>query len=422
MNDLNARHGVTDGTNQGVRTDDQLEEENAAENALRRQVRALAEETAAVKAGDNEGESRKMEAAKAVVASFEQKLLSYQADLRNARAARPDDPIVQWLSGELLIQVGGAPEEILPYLQRAVDGGLNRSDVLTNLARVQFEANQFQLAYRSSLKALDLDAQNPNVWEVFAGVALGLEMFAEVIRRIEDAFPTSKPDWATVIHLRAKTLLDNWTKEQERRSKQEAANNLPIVRLTIEHQRFENGDETNRRRLKSTGRDVVDVELFEDDAPATVANFLNLVESGFYNESRFHWVEAASMAVGGDPNSKNSDPDDDGAGGPGYVIPDEFDLPGARPHLRGTLTMVQTGPHTVGSQFFIAVTAHPSFDHHLTAFGRVIRGQEGVDRITVGRTSLKVGQSGKVIPGDLLVRAQVIRKRSHAYRVVKDYR
>src|SRR5207245_1086997 len=168
--------------------------------------------------------------------------------------------------------------------------------------------------------------------------------------------------------------------------------------------------------------DVVDVELFEDDAPATVANFVNRVESGFYNGTRFHWTEAASMAVGGDPNSKNSDPDDDGSGGPGYVIPDEFDLPGARPHLRGTLTMVETAPHTAGSQFLIAVTAHPAFDRHLTAFGRVIRGQEGVDRITVGRTNSRVGRSGKIIPGDLLVRAEVIRKRPHPYRVVKDRR
>jgi cyclophilin family peptidyl-prolyl cis-trans isomerase len=84
--------------------------------------------------------------------------------------------------------------------------------------------------------------------------------------------------------------------------------------------------------------------------------------------------------------------------------------------------MVETGPHKAGSQFLIGLVPHPEFDHHLTAFGRVIRGQEGVDRITSGRTNLHVGQFGKAIPGDLLVRADVVRKRSHPYQVVKDTR
>jgi cyclophilin family peptidyl-prolyl cis-trans isomerase len=423
MNSSNSGPG-TASTPRAVQTNEQLETLHAEANSLARQARALAQEAAAAsKAGDSQGASQKAAAAKAVGASLEQKLLSFQGDLRLARAARPDDPVVQWLSGELLMQVGGAPEEILPFLQHAVDRGLNRSDLFTSLARVRFEANQFERAYQSGLKALALDAQNPSAWEVFAGVALALEHFRELIERVDSAFPATKPDWASAIRGRANGLLDEWTQEQARRAKQEAAHNLPIVRLTIDHQAFESdSDGLTRRQTKSSGRDVVDVELFEDDAPATVANFVNLVESGFYNGTRFHWTEAASMAVGGDPNSKNSDPSDDGLGGPGYVIPDEFDLPGARPHLRGTLTMVETAPRTAGSQFLIAVTAHPAFDHHLTAFGRVFRGQEGIDRITVGRTNLRVGRSGKIIPGDLLVRAEVMRKRPHPYRTVKDDR
>ena len=82
--------------------------------------------------------------------------------------------------------------------------------------------------------------------------------------------------------------------------------------------------------------------------------------------------------------------------------------------------MVETGPHTASSQFFIALVPGPEFNGHFTAFGRVIRGQEVVDRITPGRTNLKVGKFGKAIPGDLLVRAQVIRKRPHPYRVTKE--
>ena len=107
------------------------------------------------------------------ISGLDERLLSLQRDLRVARAARPDDPIVQWLTGELLIRIGGEPEEILPYFERAANSGLQRPDVLASLARVQFEANQFQSAYRSGLKALSLNDQDPKVWETFERVAVG---------------------------------------------------------------------------------------------------------------------------------------------------------------------------------------------------------------------------------------------------------
>ena len=125
------------------------------------------------------------------------------------------------------------------------------------------------------------------------------------------------------------------------------------------------------------------------------------------------------MVVGGDPNTKNADPADDGLGGPGYVIPDEFNLPGARSHFRGTISTVQNGPRKSGSQFFVTLVASPEFDGNSTAFGRVIQGQEVLDQVTEGRTNREVGQFGKIIPGDRIVHAEVIRKRPHAYLVTK---
>jgi cyclophilin family peptidyl-prolyl cis-trans isomerase len=92
------------------------------------------------------------------------------------------------------------------------------------------------------------------------------------------------------------------------------------------------------------------------------------------------------------------------------VIPDEFRLPGARLHFRGSVAMVESAAHTAGSQFFIELVPHPEMNHHLTVFGRVVRGQEGVDRVTSGRTNQRFGQFGKTIPGDVLVQAVVIRK------------
>jgi cyclophilin family peptidyl-prolyl cis-trans isomerase len=72
--------------------------------------------------------------------------------------------------------------------------------------------------------------------------------------------------------------------------------------------------------------------------------------------------------------------------------------------------MVNYGPHTAGSQFFIALVPNPAMDGRFTVFGRVLRGQDVIDHITPGRTNKSIGRGGKIIPGDLLVRAEVIRK------------
>ena len=114
------------------------------------------------------------------------------------------------------------------------------------------------------------------------------------------------------------------------------------------------------------------------------------------------------MVVGGDPNTKNDDPSDDGTGGPGYVIADEFRVPDAHLHFRGSVAMVESAANTAGSQFFIELVPHPEMNHHLTVFGRVVDGQDGIDRITPGRTNMRFGRFGKSIPGDLLVRARVV--------------
>ena len=123
--------------------------------------------------------------------------------------------------------------------------------------------------------------------------------------------------------------------------------------------------------------------------------------------------------VGGDPNTKKNDPSQDGSGGPGYTIPDEYDLPQARAHFRGSLGMANANrPGTAGSQFYLTSAATPELDGQFTVFGRVIRGQEVVDRITLGRTNLNVGDGGKVVPGDLLLAPRCC-KRPHEYRVQK---
>ncbi len=115
--------------------------------------------------------------------------------------------------------------------------------------------------------------------------------------------------------------------------------------------------------------------------PGTVANFIKLAESGFYDGTLFHRVIKNFMIQGGDPNTK-ADPKNwttHGTGGPGYAFPDEFN---DQPVVRGALAMANSGPNTNGSQFFIVTTeAAPWLDGKHTVFGKVVSGYDVVEKI-----------------------------------------
>ena len=125
-----------------------------------------------------------------------------------------------------------------------------------------------------------------------------------------------------------------------------------------------------------TPRGCIRVELFDDKAPKTVANFEKLANQGFYNGLKFHRVIQDFMVQGGCPRG-------DGTGGPGYKFADEFhrDLKHSGP---GILSMANSGPNTNGSQFFITHVATPWLDGKHTVFGRVLEGQNVVDTIKQG--------------------------------------
>jgi cyclophilin family peptidyl-prolyl cis-trans isomerase len=384
-------------------------DENQRElEALKRGAAALAakKQTAELQARLAEG--------KQVASLLNVRMAAFEKDLAAARRARPEDPIVQWLTAELLVAVGGEPEEILPYLQKAGKSGLKRPRLSASLAKVEFDKNHFQAAYNAALEAVRQAPKDPANWEIFVRSSFAVERFDEVTNRLRQEFPEPNvPEWVRAIQLDARKLSVLWQREQAQRAKESAAGNLPLVRFTVEHRQFEGNN------VKVTGTGQVDIELFEDQTPAAVANFLSLAETGFYDGTLFYWAEAGHMVVGGDPNTKNTDPNDDGLGGPGYSIPDEFGSPSARAHFRGVLSTVQNGPRTAGSQFFITLVPSPEFDGNSTAFGRVVKGQDVLDSVTQGRTNRNVGQFGRIIPGDRLVKVTVVRKRPHAYTVTK---
>ena len=135
--------------------------------------------------------------------------------------------------------------------------------------------------------------------------------------------------------------------------------------------------------LKTTQGDIV-LRFFPEDAPEHVKNFIEHSKSGYYTGTIFHRVIPGFMIQGGDPNSKDDDPSNDGMGGysykgPGTSLDAEFN---ERPHERGTLSMARSqSPNSAGSQFFICHGAPSFLDGKYTVFGETIDGIEVVDAI-----------------------------------------
>ena len=129
-----------------------------------------------------------------------------------------------------------------------------------------------------------------------------------------------------------------------------------------------------------TERGTIHLELFQDDAPGTVENFLKLVNDGYYNGLHFHRVIDNFMVQGGCPHSKKKGDRKAGTGGPGYHIKCETQG-NPRRHGVGALSMAPAGTDTGGSQFFITHGPQPHLDGVHTVFGHVIDGQAVVDSI-----------------------------------------
>ena len=137
--------------------------------------------------------------------------------------------------------------------------------------------------------------------------------------------------------------------------------------------------------IKTTAGEMV-IEFWPDVAPKTVENFKTLAKKGFYDGTAFHRVIKGFMIQGGDPLTK-----DDanqarwGTGDPGYKIKAEFN---DKPHVRGTLSMARSpsGPDTAGCQFFICHGNPRQLDHDYTVFGKLIKGDEVLEKIATTET------------------------------------
>lgn len=139
------------------------------------------------------------------------------------------------------------------------------------------------------------------------------------------------------------------------------------------------------KAIINTAKGVMKVELFNDDAPNTVANFEKLSKEGFYNGLAFHRVIPDFVIQGGCPHSADMSNPQVGTGGPGYSIDCELDGE-LQYHDRGILSMAHAGRNTGGSQFFVCHSRQNTqhLDRNHTCFGKVIEGVEVIDLIVAG--------------------------------------
>jgi peptidyl-prolyl cis-trans isomerase B (cyclophilin B) len=136
--------------------------------------------------------------------------------------------------------------------------------------------------------------------------------------------------------------------------------------------------------IKTTEGDMV-IQFWPDAAPKTIENFKKLAKQGFYDGTCFHRVIRDFMIQGGDPLTKDASAEEQwGTGGPGYTIPDEFN---DHSHVRGVISMAHTpAPNSGGSQFFICHGNPTQLDHQYTAFGKLIKGDDVLEKIATTPT------------------------------------
>jgi cyclophilin family peptidyl-prolyl cis-trans isomerase len=304
---------------------------------------------------------------------------------------RPDDPQIAmaWLRHEEQDEEAD-PEALLVAYRRLVDQFPDNTEVRIGLAEKLQERMEYGEAI-DLLTAIELDpTEQPEAVFMLAELFFAEHFFAAALERLQSIPKTalSRPERfglrREVEQLEPvyEEYISNWEREQQLRADEAAADDLPLVEIY-----------TDKGRIL--------VQLFENQAPNTVANFVTLAESGFYAGTRFHRFIPNFMVQGGDPNSRPDEDGTPGTGGPGYTIPDEHGGENDRLHFNDSLAMAkQAAPNTGGSQFYFTHRPTHWLNGKHTVFGRVLEGQDVV-------RSLR--------QDDAIQTMLVLRKRDHLY-------
>jgi cyclophilin family peptidyl-prolyl cis-trans isomerase len=277
------------------------------------------------------------------------------------------------------IDGGDQYEKALPLIKLLIDGGTKDNELYVWGFLCAYMTNDYELADQYLEKAKQTNAMN--ALAILSQRGDNTERQAGWAKNISHLVDSCAANLAT--------YKDLWEKEAAIRAAEKQADDLPRVKLT-------------------TSKGEIVIELFENEAPQTVANFLALVKQGFYNGSPFHRVLPSFMAQGGAKT-------EDGQGGPGYTIRCECYKPDYRRHFRGTLSMAHAGRDTGNSQFFLTFVPTPHLNGRHTAFGRVIEGME-----VLGDLQRRSPQHERNAPkADRIIKAEVIRDRGHDYKFEK---
>lgn len=271
-------------------------------------------------------------------------------------------------------------------------------DVLTGhvqTRRPQVQTDDFEAASRLAKMLIDGGCKDKRVYGPAGIAAFALSDYDTAEKHFKLALASNQPilsgqetldgllkDFMT----HPETYKKNWAAEQEIRQAEAKADDLPRV-------------------LLNTSKGDIELELFENEAPNTVANFISLVEKKFYDGLTFHRVLSGFMAQGGCPAG-------DGTGSPGYRIPCEC-YPPQKPrlHFRGSLSMAKgKARDTGGSQFFLTFVPTSYLDGQHTVFGRVIKGFDVLHKI-----QRRDPDSPPMPEPDKILEAKVLRKRDHPY-------
>ena len=267
------------------------------------------------------------------------------------------------------VEGGDQFERALPILQALADGGNADRDTLLCGFVAAFATNNYDLAEKFLKQVQDAKPVDDKAAEN--------DPTHKNLMRLVTVFAQIFDEYRKL-----------WEKESAIRAAEVKADNLPRVKFT-------------------TTKGEITLELFENEAPQAVANFLTLVKQGFYTGSPFHRVLPAFMAQGGAKTN-------DGQGGPGYTIRCECYEPDARMHFRGSLSMAHAGRDTGNSQFFLTFVPTPHLNGKHTVFGRVIDGMEVLGDIQRRDPT----QPNQPMP-DKILKAEVIRDRGHEYKFDK---
>ena len=316
-------------------------------------------------------------------------LRELRAKYQNAEESELEAIRGQW--NELIAEGEGAASKLRAATQAAYLESPNENRQVTRLL-IKFvadniRADQYEAAAELSKMLLDNQCNEKEI-EGLAGIAaFATHDFEAAGENLEAAASSRSLPTAGQTYLGSVADYKAfWAEELELRTKEAEADDLPRVKLT-------------------TSKGDIVLELFENEAPQTVGNFVSLVEKGFYDNLTFHRVLQGFMAQGGCP-------DGDGSGGPGYSIYCECYQKNHRKHFRGSLSMAKAVPKdTGGSQFFLTFVPTSNLNGKHTVFGRVIKGIEVLSKLQRrDPTSTLL----KPTP-DKIVEAEVLRKRDHAY-------